>query len=67
MHLDKTINFTCEFERDRAEKDKTINELHKNVKDMSATIESLKGSLTRHFVLGFFMGKCNFLFFSDHF
>ena len=67
MHLNKTINFICEFERDSAEKDKTIHELHKNVKAMSATIESLKGNLNRHFVLGFFMGKCNFLFFSNHF
>ena len=51
MDLDKTVNFTCEkfdnYERNRAEKEKIINELQKNVKDMSATIESLKGCLDR--------------------
>ena len=47
MDLNKTVNFICEkfdkYERDRAEKEKIISELHKNVNDMSATIESLKG------------------------
>ena len=42
--LNKTVNFICEkcddFERDRAEKEKIINELQENVNDMSATIES---------------------------
>ena len=46
MDLNKTVNFICEkfdeYERDRAEKEKMINELQKNVNDMSATIESLK-------------------------
>ena len=47
MELNKTVNFICEkfdeYERDRAEKEKIINGLQKNVNDMSATIESLKG------------------------
>ena len=51
MDLNKTVNFVCErfdeFEHDRAEKEKFINELEKNINDMSATIESLKGSLDR--------------------
>ena len=46
MDLNKTVYFICEkfheYERDRAEKEKMINELQKNVNDMSATIESLK-------------------------
>ena len=49
--LNKTVNFICEkfdeYERDRAEKEKIISELQKNVNDMSATIESLKGCLDR--------------------
>ena len=49
MDLNKTVYLICEkFEelaRDRAEKEKIINELQKNGNDMSATIESLKGSL----------------------
>ena len=48
MDLDKTVNFICqkcdEFERDRAQKEKIINELQKNFNDMSATIESLRRS-----------------------
>ena len=51
MDLNKTVNFICEkfdeYERDRAEKKKIISELQKNVNDMSATIESLKGCLDR--------------------
>ena len=51
MDLNKTVNFICEkfdeYEHDRAEKDKIISELQKNVNDMSATIESLKGCLDR--------------------
>ena len=51
MDLNKTVNFICEkfdeYERDRAEKEKIISELQKNVNDMSATIESLKGCLDR--------------------
>ena len=51
MDLNKTVNFICEkfdeYERDRAEKEKIINGLQKNVNDMSATIESLKGCLDR--------------------
>ena len=51
MDLNKTVNFICEkfneFERDRAEKDRNIIELQKNVNDMSATVESLKDSLDR--------------------
>ena len=47
MDLNKTVDFICgkfdEYERDRAEKEKIISELDKNVNDMSATIESLKG------------------------
>ena len=47
MDLNKTVNFICgkfdEYERDRAEKEKIISELQKNVNDMFATIESLKG------------------------
>ena len=46
MDLNKTVNITCkkfdEFERDMAEKKKIINELQKNVNDMSETIESIK-------------------------
>ena len=49
--IDKTVNFICEkfdeYERDRTEKEKIISELQKNVNDMSATIESLKGCLDR--------------------
>ena len=51
MDLNKTVKFTCEkfdeYERDRAKKEKIISELQKNVNDMSATIESLKGCLDR--------------------
>ena len=51
MDLNKTVNFICEkfdeYERDTAEKEKIINGLQKNVNDMSATIESLKGCLDR--------------------
>ena len=51
MDLNKTVNFICErfdeYERDRSEKEKIISELQKNVNDMSATIESLKGCLDR--------------------
>ena len=51
MDLNKTVNFICEkfdeYERDRAEKEKIISELQKNVNDMSATIESLKRCLDR--------------------
>ena len=51
MDLNKTVNFICEkfdeYERDRAEKEKMITELQKNVNDMSATIVSLKGCLDR--------------------
>ena len=51
MDLNKTVNFICEifdeYERDRAEKEKIISELQKNVNDISATIESLKGCLDR--------------------
>ena len=51
MDLNKTVNFICEkfdeYERDRVEKEKIISELQKNVNDMSATIESLKGCLDR--------------------
>ena len=51
MDLNKTVNFICEkfdeHERDRAKKEKIINWLQKNVNDMSATIESLKGCLDR--------------------
>ena len=51
MDLHKTVSFICEkfdeYERDRAEKEKIISELQKNVNDMSATIESLKGCLDR--------------------
>ena len=51
MDSNKTVNFICEkfdeYERDRAEKEKIISELQKNVNDMSATIESLKGCLDR--------------------
>ena len=49
--IDKTVNFICEkfdeYERERTEKEKIISELQKNVNDMSATIESLKGCLDR--------------------
>ena len=51
MDLNKIVNFICEkfdeYERDRAEKEKIISELQKNVNDMSATIESLKHCLDR--------------------
>ena len=51
MELNKIVNFICEkfdeYERDRAEKEKIISELQKNVNDMSATIESLKRCLDR--------------------
>ena len=51
IDLNKTVNFICEkfdeYERDRAEKEKIIDELQKNVNDMSPTIESLKGCLDR--------------------
>ena len=51
MDLNKTVIFICEkydeYERDRAEKEKIISELQKNVNDMSATTESLKGCLDR--------------------
>ena len=51
MDLNKTVNFICEkfdeYESDRGEKEKIISELQKNVNDMSATIESLKGCLDR--------------------
>ena len=51
MDLNKTVNFICEkfdeYERDRAEKEKIISELQKNINDMSATIESLKRCLDR--------------------
>ena len=56
MELNKTVNFVCKkiwktwtwtYERDRAEKEKIASELQKNVNDMSATIESLKGRLDR--------------------
>ena len=51
IDLNKTVNFICErfdeYERDRTEKGKIINELQKNVNDMFATIESLKGCLDR--------------------
>ena len=49
MDLYKIVSFICEkfdqFERDRAKKEKIMNKLQKNVNDMSATIEFLKGSL----------------------
>ena len=45
IDLNKTVNFICEkfdeYERDRAEKEKIMSELQKNVNDMSATIEEL--------------------------
>ena len=51
MDLNKTVNFICEkfdgYERDSAEKEKIINELQKNVNDISTTIEFLKGCLDR--------------------
>ena len=51
MDLNKTVNFICkkidEFERDRVEKEEIIDELQKNVNNVSATIENLKGSLDR--------------------
>ena len=51
MDLNKTVNVICEnfdeYERDRTEREKIINKLQKNVNDMSATIESLKGCLDR--------------------
>ena len=51
LDLNKTVNFICgkfdEFNSDRVEKEKTINELQKNVNDKTATTESLKGSLDR--------------------
>ena len=51
MDLKKTVSFICEkfdeYKRDRAEKEKIINELQKSVNDMSATIESLKSCLDR--------------------
>ena len=51
MDLNKTVNFNCEkfneLERDRAEKERNIIELQKNVNDMCATAESLKDSLDR--------------------
>ena len=51
IDLNKTVNFICEefdeHEPDRAEKEKFINELQKNVNNMSATIEFLKGCLGR--------------------
>ena len=51
IDLNKTVNFICEEfdedERDRTEKEKLINELQKNVNNISATIEFLKGCLDR--------------------
>ena len=51
MDLNKIVNFIYQkfdkFESDRDEKGKIINELQKNVNDISATIEFLKGSLDR--------------------
>ena len=51
MDLNETVDFVCEkfdeFERGRVEKEKINNDLQKNVNDISATIESLKGSLDR--------------------
>ena len=51
MDLNKIVNFICEkfdeYESDRAEKEKIISELQKNVNDMPATIESLKRCLDR--------------------
>ena len=51
IDLNKTVNFICEefyeYEPDRAEKEEFINELQKNVNNMSATIEFLKGCLDR--------------------
>ena len=51
MDLNKTVNFICEkfdeCEHGRAEKEKIISELQKNVNDMSATTESFKGCLDR--------------------
>ena len=49
--LDLIVNFICEtfdeYEHDRPKKEKIINELHKYFNDMSATIESSKGTLDR--------------------
>ena len=45
----KTVHFICEklgrFERGRTEKEKNINVLHIILNDMSATVESLEGTL----------------------
>ena len=50
MDLNKTINFICEkfdeYEYDRAEKEKNVSELQKNV-NLSAKTESLKACLDR--------------------
>ena len=51
MDLNKAVNVICEkfheYERDSSEREKVINELQKNVYDMCATTESLKGCLDR--------------------
>ena len=51
INLNQTVNFICEkfddYERDRAEKEKIISDLQKNINDMSETLESLKGCLDR--------------------
>ena len=51
MDLNETFNFTSEkfdeFDRDRVEKEKIVNELQKKVIDMSVKIESSKDSFER--------------------
>ena len=51
MDLKKTVDFICEkfdeFECEKAKKERVINEPMKNVSDMPATRESLKGSIDR--------------------
>ena len=50
MDINKTVNFIVKnliYLNVTGPREKIINELQKNVNDMSATIESLKGSLDR--------------------
>ena len=50
MDINKTVNFILKnliYLSVTGPREKIINELQKNVNDMSATIESLKGSLDR--------------------